>query len=141
MALRKASSSTPKRVARTAAANESQLAPMAPQAAQEPAIRSHRKVRVGVVVSDRMTKTVVVRVDHLVRHRLYPRMVRSSSRLVAHSPSGEAKVGDVVSVMETRPISRTKRWRLIEIIRRGSEAPAVPGSEPEQASDGPASEA
>jgi len=85
-----------------------------------------RKVRMGLVVSDRMTKTIVVRVSRLVRHPLYPRVVRRSSTFKVHDETNSAKVGDWVKIMETRPLSKDKRWRLVEILRRGSTTPAVP---------------
>jgi small subunit ribosomal protein S17 len=80
--------------------------------------RGRRKVRVGVVVSDAMDKTVVVRIDRQVRHPLYGKIVRRSSKLMAHDESNDAHVGDTVRVTETRPLSKTKRWRLIEVVER-----------------------
>jgi len=80
--------------------------------------RGRRKVRTGVVVSEAMDKTVVVRVDRQIRHALYGKIVRRSSKLAAHDESNEARVGDTVRVMETRPLSKTKRWRLVEIVEK-----------------------
>ena len=80
--------------------------------------RGRRKVRTGIVVSDRMDKTVLVRVDRKVRHPLYKKTVGRSHKLAAHDESNEARVGDMVRVMETRPLSRTKRWRVVEIVER-----------------------
>jgi small subunit ribosomal protein S17 len=80
--------------------------------------RSHRKVRTGVVVSDKMDKTVVVRIDRQVRHALYGKTIKRSSKLVAHDESNDAHVGDTVRLMETRPASKTKRWRVVEIVER-----------------------
>jgi small subunit ribosomal protein S17 len=80
--------------------------------------RSRRKVRTGVVVSDGMDKTVVVRIDRQIRHALYGKTVRRSSKLAAHDEANDAHVGDTVRVMETRPISKTKRWRVVEVIER-----------------------
>ncbi len=80
--------------------------------------RADRKARVGVVVSDAMEKTVVVRVDRQSRHPLYGKTMRRSSKLSAHDERNEARVGDTVRVMETRPMSKTKRWRLVEILER-----------------------
>jgi small subunit ribosomal protein S17 len=80
--------------------------------------RGERKTRTGVVVSDRMDKTVVVRVDGQRRHPLYRKTVRWTSKLQAHDEGNEAKVGDRVRIMETRPQSKTKRWRLLEIVER-----------------------
>jgi small subunit ribosomal protein S17 len=80
--------------------------------------RSRRKVRTGVVVSDAMDKTVLVRIDRQVRHSLYAKTVRRASKLAAHDEANEAHVGDTVRVMETRPISKSKRWRVVEIVER-----------------------
>jgi small subunit ribosomal protein S17 len=84
----------------------------------EVAERGRRKVRTGVVVSDAMDKTVIVRIDRQVRHPRYEKAVRRSSKLAAHDEEYDAKVGDTVRVMETRPLSKTKRWRVIEIVER-----------------------
>ena len=80
--------------------------------------RGDRKVRTGVVVSDRMDKTVLVRIEQVVRHRAYGKIVRRSSKLAAHDESNDAHVGDTVRLMETRPLSKTKRWRVVEILER-----------------------
>jgi len=80
--------------------------------------RGRRKVRVGVVVSDAMDKTVLVRIDRKMRHPLYKKTVARSSKLAAHDEGNEAHVGDTVRVMETRPLSKTKRWRIVEILER-----------------------
>ena len=80
--------------------------------------RGARKVRTGVVVSDKMDKTVVVRIDRHVRHALYGKTVRRSSKLSAHDEANDAHLGDTVRVMETRPISKSKRWRVVEIVER-----------------------
>ena len=80
--------------------------------------RSRRKVRTGVVVSDAMDKTVLVRIDRQIRHALYGKTVRRSSKLAAHDEGNEAHVGDTVRVMETRPLSKSKRWRVVEIVER-----------------------
>ena len=80
--------------------------------------RGRRKVRTGVVVSDAMDKTVMVRIDRQVRHALYGKTVRRSSKLAAHDEANEAKAGDTVRVMETRPLSKTKRWRLVEVVEK-----------------------
>ena len=80
--------------------------------------RGRRKVRTGVVVSDKMDKTVLVRIDRQVTHSLYQKTVRRSSKLSAHDEQNEAHVGDTVRVMETRPVSKTKRWRVVEIVER-----------------------
>ena len=80
--------------------------------------RGRRKERRGVVVSDKMDKTVVVRVDILKPHPKYKKMMRRSIRLHAHDEAGSAKSGDIVRLVETRPLSKTKRWRLVEVIER-----------------------
>jgi small subunit ribosomal protein S17 len=80
--------------------------------------RSRRKVRVGVVVSDKMDKTVLVRIDRKVRHPLYKKTLTRSNKLAAHDESNDAHVGDTVRVMETKPTSKTKRWRVVEIVER-----------------------
>jgi small subunit ribosomal protein S17 len=80
--------------------------------------RGRRKARTGVVVSDAMDKTVVVRIASQVRHPLYGKIVRRSTKLHAHDEQFEAKVGDTVRIMETRPLSKTKRWRVVEIVER-----------------------
>ncbi len=80
--------------------------------------RARRKVRTGVVVSDAADKTVLVRIDRQVRHALYGKTVRRSSKLAAHDETNDAHVGDTVRVMETRPVSKTKRWRVVEIVER-----------------------
>jgi small subunit ribosomal protein S17 len=80
--------------------------------------RGRRKTRVGVVVSDAMDKTVLVKIDRKIAHPLYKKTVRRSSKLAAHDEGNEAHVGDRVRVMETRPLSKTKRWRVVEIVEK-----------------------
>ena len=80
--------------------------------------RGRRKVREGVVVSDKMDKTIVVTVEARVKHRLYGKVLRQTSRLKVHDEQNAAAVGDRVRVMETRPLSATKRWRLVEIVEK-----------------------
>ena len=80
--------------------------------------RNLRKTRVGIVVSDKMDKTIVVAIQDNVRHPLYNKIVKETYKLKAHDEANEAKVGDTVRVMETRPLSKDKRWRLVEIIER-----------------------
>ncbi len=82
------------------------------------AARGRRKVREGYVVSDKMDKTVVVAVEDRVKHRLYGKVLRQTSRLKAHDETNSAGVGDRVRVMETRPLSATKRWRLVEVLEK-----------------------
>ncbi|MEW6412192.1 MAG: 30S ribosomal protein S17 [Candidatus Zixiibacteriota bacterium] len=77
-----------------------------------------RKVRVGTVIQDKMEKSIVVRVDRTMRHPLYEKIFRTYSKLYAHDENNEARVGDVVRVAETRPLSKKKRWRLVEILER-----------------------
>jgi small subunit ribosomal protein S17 len=80
--------------------------------------RSHRKVRTGVVVGDAMDKTVVVRIDRQALHPVYKKTVRRSTKLKVHDEANDAHVGDTVRVMETRPLSKTKRWRVVEVVKR-----------------------
>jgi len=77
-----------------------------------------RKVRVGTVVSDSMDKTVVVAVERTIRHPLYRRTMKRTTRFMAHDEENQAKVGDKVRLMETRPLSKHKRWRVVEIVER-----------------------
>lgn len=80
--------------------------------------RKRRKIREGRVVSDRMDKTIVVAVERLVRHPLYQRTIRRTKKYHVHDEHNEARVGDRVRIMETRPLSKRKRWRLLEILER-----------------------
>ena len=80
--------------------------------------RGNRKTREGLVVSDKMDKTVVVAVEDRVKHPLYGKVVRRTNKLKAHDESNSAGVGDRVLLMETRPLSRSKRWRLVEILEK-----------------------
>ena len=82
------------------------------------ATRNTRKVREGLVVSDKMDKTVVVEVEDRVKHALYGKVLRRTSRLKAHDENNECGVGDRVQLMETRPLSATKRWRVVTILER-----------------------
>ena len=79
--------------------------------------KSQRTV-IGTVVSDKMNKTVIVQVERKVKHPLYGKFIRRFSKMVAHDEENTCKVGDIVSIEQTRPLSRTKRWKLIEIIKR-----------------------
>jgi small subunit ribosomal protein S17 len=86
---------------------------------QESQVREHhRKTRQGLVVSDKMDKTVVVAVEDRVKHRLYGKVMRRTSKLKAHDEANAAGVGDRVLLMETRPLSATKRWRVVEILEK-----------------------
>lgn len=80
--------------------------------------RGRRKARVGEVVSDKMEKTVVVAVTRLVKHPLYGRFVKRTSKYKVHDEQNESRTGDVVRITETRPLSKDKRWRLVEIVKR-----------------------
>ncbi len=80
--------------------------------------RNLRKTRVGKVVSDKMDKTVVVAVEDHVKHPLYKKIVKRTYKLKAHDEQNECKIGDTVKVMETRPLSKDKRWRLVEIMEK-----------------------
>ncbi|MGE5553259.1 MAG: 30S ribosomal protein S17 [Betaproteobacteria bacterium] len=80
--------------------------------------RNERKERVGVVVSDKMDKTVVVEVEDLVRHPLYGRTIKRTVKFKAHDENNEAGIGDRVRLMETRPLSKEKRWRVVEILEK-----------------------
>lgn len=80
--------------------------------------RSLRKTRVGLVVSDKMDKTVVVAVQEHYRHPVYKKVMRSTYKLKAHDEKNECRVGDKVLVMETRPLSKEKRWRIVEIVEK-----------------------
>jgi len=86
-----------------------------------PQTQTRRKTKVGRVVSDKMDKTIVVSVERLARHRLYKRVIRLSTKFKAHDENNEAAVGDTVLIEESRPLSATKRWRLIEIIHRAGD--------------------
>ncbi|MGQ9456589.1 MAG: 30S ribosomal protein S17 [Armatimonadota bacterium] len=80
--------------------------------------RGRRKVRIGRVVSDKMDKTVVVAIDTLVRHPLYGRIMRRTRKFKAHDENNECGIGDLVEIMETRPLSKEKRWRVCRIIEK-----------------------
>jgi len=80
--------------------------------------RSRRKVRVGVVISDSRDKTVTVEVPYSAMHPRYDKVVRSASKFHAHDEANDANVGDTVRIMETRPISKQKRWRVVEVVER-----------------------
>src|SRR2546423_11937886 len=84
-------------------------------------VQGKRKTKVGRVVSDKMDKTIVVSVERLTRHRLYKRVVRLTTKFKAHDEANDAKIGDTVLIEESRPLSATKRWRLIEIVQRAGD--------------------
>jgi small subunit ribosomal protein S17 len=80
--------------------------------------RGNRKTRVGVIVSDKMDKTVVVAVERMVKHPFYKKYIKQTSKFKAHDDQNTCGIGDKVKIMETRPLSRTKRWRVVEIIEK-----------------------
>ena len=84
-------------------------------------VQGKRKTKVGRVVSDKMDKTIVVSVERLTRHRLYKRVIRLTTKFKAHDEDNDARVGDTVLIEESRPLSATKRWRLVEVIQRAGE--------------------
>jgi small subunit ribosomal protein S17 len=85
------------------------------------AVQGKRKTKTGRVVSDKMDKTIVVSVERLTRHRLYKRVIRLTTRFKAHDETNDAHVGDTVLIEESRPLSATKRWRLIEVVQRAGD--------------------
>ena len=87
--------------------------------------RGHRKEQVGEVVSDKMHKTIVVRVERRFRHPRFKKVVTAYSKFYAHDEKNEAKVGDRVRIQETRPLSKTKCWRLVEVVERNEEVAKV----------------
>ena len=86
--------------------------------ASDAQVRPYRKIREGLVVSDKMEKTVVVSVEDRVKHALYGKVMRRTSRLKAHDENNDCGIGDRVLLMETRPLSATKRWRVVEILEK-----------------------
>ncbi|MBA2701062.1 MAG: 30S ribosomal protein S17 [Chloroflexi bacterium] len=86
-----------------------------------PKVQGKRKSKVGRVVSDRMDKTIVVSVERLARHRLYKRVIRLSTKFKAHDETNDARIGDTVVIEEARPLSATKRWRLVSVVQRAGE--------------------
>jgi small subunit ribosomal protein S17 len=92
-------------------------------------MQGKRRTKVGHVVSDKMDKTVVVSVERLRRHAIYKRVVRLSSKFKAHDEENSARVGDTVRIEESRPLSREKRWTVVEIVARGSHEELVDGTE------------
>ncbi|GAB21365.1 30S ribosomal protein S17 [Gordonia polyisoprenivorans NBRC 16320 = JCM 10675] len=88
------------------------------QEASATAERNRRKERIGYVVSDKMQKTIVVELEDRKRHALYGKIIRTTSKVKAHDENGDAGVGDRVRIMETRPLSATKHWRLVEVLEK-----------------------
>lgn len=80
--------------------------------------RNDRKTRIGKVVSDKMDKTIVVAIETLVRHPLYKKSVKRTTKFKAHDENNECNIGDTVKIMETRPLSKEKRWRLVEVMEK-----------------------
>jgi len=80
--------------------------------------RNLRKTRIGVVTSNKMTKTITVAVERKVKHPIYGKFVKKTTKFHAHDEKNEASIGDVVRIMETRPLSKTKRWRLVEVVEK-----------------------
>ena len=80
--------------------------------------RNLRKTRIGVVTSNKMTKTITVAVERKVKHPIYGKFVKKTTKFHAHDEKNEASIGDIVRIMETRPLSKTKRWRLVEVLEK-----------------------
>jgi len=80
--------------------------------------RNLRKIRVGVVTSDKMDKTITVAVERKVKHPIYGKFVKKTTKFHAHDEKQECTIGDIVKIMETRPLSKTKRWRLVEVVEK-----------------------
>ena len=93
--------------------------------------RGHRKVATGVVVRDKTDKTIRVDVERLVQHRRYGKYIRRRTKIYAHDENNEARIGDVVEVMETRPLSKTKCWRLVRVVSRNPDAESRQEDAPE----------
>ncbi len=96
-----------------------------PAQAPDAAARGHRKERVGEVIANKMAKTITVRVERRFPHPKYKKVMTGYKKFYAHDEKSEAKVGDRVRIQETRPLSKTKRWRLVEIVERGVEVTPV----------------
>ncbi len=92
----------------------------APSQAPAPAARGHRKERVGEVLANKMAKTIIVRVERRFPHPKYKKVITGYKKFYAHDEKSEAKVGDRVRIQETRPLSKTKRWRLVEVVERST---------------------
>jgi small subunit ribosomal protein S17 len=87
--------------------------------------RNKRKERIGVVTSDKMNKTITVQVDWVAHHPVYKKLMRRATKFKAHDEKNSAKAGDTVKIQETRPLSKTKRWTLVEIVKKASAAPSA----------------
>ncbi len=97
---------------------QSDISVAAEASAEAARVRGDRKVREGLVVSDKMEKTIVVELEDRVKHPRYSKVIRRTSKVKAHDPEGTAGIGDRVLLAETRPLSATKRWRLVEIVEK-----------------------
>lgn len=97
---------------------ENQTTNQAAQPAQEAPARAKRKVRTGIVSSNKMNKTITVQVERRIKHPIYGKFLKKTTTFHAHDEQNEAGIGDTVRIMETRPLSKTKRWRLVEIIEK-----------------------
>ncbi|MCZ2357449.1 MAG: 30S ribosomal protein S17 [Bacteroidia bacterium] len=86
--------------------------------AEKPLDRNHRKERIGKVTSNKMAKSIVVSVQRKIEHPIYRKYIKRTTKFVAHDENNDANIGDTVRIMETRPLSKTKRWRLVEILER-----------------------
>ncbi|MDP8230254.1 MAG: 30S ribosomal protein S17 [Candidatus Gorgyraea atricola] len=80
--------------------------------------RANRKERVGVVIGDKMDKGIIVRLDRTTIHPIYRRIIKKSGKIMAHDEKNEAKTGDKVKIQETKPVSKSKRWRLVEVVKK-----------------------
>ena len=89
-----------------------------PTIIMETPVRNRRKERIGLVVSDKMQKTITVAIQRQVKHPIYGKFVKKTTKLMAHDEQNDARTGDTVRIMETRPLSKKKRWRLVEVIER-----------------------
>ena len=110
-----AAKADPKKAAATDAASKDKGPKHTPRA---PKTRGRRKTRIGYVVSDKMEKTIVVELEDRMRHPLYGKIIRTTKKVKAHDENSTAGIGDRVALMETRPLSATKRWRLVEILEK-----------------------
>jgi small subunit ribosomal protein S17 len=97
---------------------ENQTTNQAAQPAQESPVRAKRKVRTGIVSSNKMNKTITVQVERKIKHPIYGKFLKKTTSFHAHDEQNEAGIGDTVRIMETRPLSKTKRWRLVEVIEK-----------------------
>ena len=88
-------------------------------------VRGHRKERLGKVIANKMAKTIVVSVERRFPHPKFKKVITTFSKFYAHDEKGDAKVGDVVLIQETRPLSKLKRWRLLQVVERNTEVPAA----------------